>query len=61
LPSYFYIIDGVRKNRFGYRKDILVSAGFDINMTEVSIQHSRGYYRIFDCGSLKYEYKKSNE
>jgi group I intron endonuclease len=55
-PSYFYIIDGIRKNRFAYRKDLLVSAGFDKNMTEVSIQHSRGYYRIFDLGSFKFEY-----
>ena len=55
MPSYFYIIDGVRKNRFAFRKDILVSEGFDSNMTEVSIQHSRGYYRIFDCGCFKYE------
>lgn len=56
IPNYFYIIDGTRKNRFGYRKDILVSAGFDKNMTEVAIQHSRGYYRIFDLGSYKYEW-----
>lgn len=56
-PNYFYIIDGVRKNRFSYRKDLLVSDGFDINMTEVEIQHSRGYYRIFDCGSSKHIYE----
>lgn len=57
IPNYFYIIDGQRKNRFGYRKDILVSSGYDPKMTEVEIQHSRGYYRIFDTGSFKYIWK----
>lgn len=53
-PSYFYIIDGKRENRFAHRKDILVKLGYDKDMTEVGIQESRGYFRIFDCGAKGY-------
>lgn len=56
-PNYHWIIDGVRKHRFNYRKDVLVSEGFDKDMTEVEIMKSRGFNRIFDCGSKKWIYK----
>lgn len=56
IPNYFYIIESKREGRFKYRKDLLIKAGFDPEMTEIRIQHSRGYYRIFDKGSFKYEY-----
>lgn len=53
-PNYYWVVDGLRKHRFNYRKDKLVSEGFDVNKTEVEIMHSRGYYRVFDCGSRKW-------
>jgi len=53
-PNYYYIRDGERKNRFGFRKDILVKEGFDPSKTERNIMFERGIYRIYDCGSLKY-------
>jgi len=56
IPNYYYIIDGIRKNRFNFRKNILIEKGYDGNLTEVEIMHSIGNYRIFDCGSLKFEY-----
>lgn len=58
IPNYFYIIDYERKNRFNYRKDILVSKGYDINKTEVDIMQEQHHYRIWDLGSLKFIYKK---
>ncbi len=60
IPNYFYIIDGEREARFKYSKDILIKQGFDSNKTEVKIQHERGYYRIFDRGSVKYEINGRN-
>lgn len=57
IPNYFYIIDTKREGRFKYRKDILINDGFDPLLTEVQIQHKRGYYRIFDKGSIRYEFK----
>lgn len=57
-PNYWYVskknfLD--RKHRFAYRKDVLVKEGYDPNKTEWEIMKERGYDRIWDCGSLKFE------
>lgn len=58
-PNYFYLINGNRKNRFGYRKDILISKyGCDKNDTEHNFCFNNGWYRIYDCGSKVYEWKR---
>lgn len=57
-PTYYYIIDDIRRHRFNYRKDILIKGGADPNKTEVEIMHERGIYRIFDCGAKKWIYNK---
>lgn len=54
IPSYFYIVNGVRENRIKYQKHKLVSAGFDANKTEREIMSERGIRRIYDCGTIKY-------
>ena len=56
-PNYFYVIDGHRENRFKYRKDKLVSEGYDRNKTEHEIMLNRGIFRIYDCGCNVYEWK----
>lgn len=56
-PNYFYVIGDERKNRFNYRKDKLISEGFDPNKTEHEIMLERGIYRIYDCGCKVYEMK----
>ena len=53
--NYYYVIDDIRKHRFGFRKDVLVSQGYDKNKTEHEIMFGRNIYRIFDSGSLKYK------
>ena len=53
-PNYYYIVDGIRKHRFNFRKDKLIREGFDPNKTEIEIMHQRGLYRIFDCGMQKW-------
>jgi hypothetical protein len=55
-PNYYYIIDGVRHHRFGFRKDVLVKEGYDANKTEHDIMLDRGIYRIYDSGNLKFEF-----
>jgi hypothetical protein len=55
-PNYFYIKDGKRYNRFSYRKNILIEKGFDKNKTEMEIMKSLGYNRIYDCGSMKFQW-----
>ena len=57
-PNYYYIVDGVRRYRFNFRKDKLVREGFDSNKTEHEIMLERKIFRIYDSGSLKYVYKK---
>ena len=54
LPGYHYIINGIRKNRFNYRKKQLIAEGFDSNKTEKQIMKDAGALRIFDCGNLRY-------
>ena len=58
-PSYFYIINNNRKNRFAYRKDVLISKyGCDINDTEHNFCKKNGWYRIYDCGTKVYNWEK---
>jgi hypothetical protein len=56
--TYFNKDKGIRLNRFNFRKDILVKEGFDKNKTEHQIMKERNYYRIYDCGNLKYTLNK---
>jgi len=56
-PNYYYVINNKRENRFNYRKDILIKEGFDKELSEHKIMLSRGIYRIYDCGSKKYNLK----
>lgn len=57
-PGYYYIVKGVKKNRFSYTKSNLVKMGFDSNKTERQIMYENGFYRIYDCGNYKFEYLK---
>jgi hypothetical protein len=56
-PSYHYVIDGVRKHRWGYRKDSLRERfpnEYDPDLTEYNNMLKMGYDRIWDCGTIKY-------
>ena len=55
-PNYYYVIDGIRKYRFNFRKDVLVKEGFDKNKSEHDIMLERGIFRIYDSGQLKYKF-----
>ena len=57
-PNYWYL--DVKKftnrfHRFSFRKDVLVKEGFSKKKTEWEIMQERGYDRIWDCGSMKFE------
>jgi very-short-patch-repair endonuclease len=53
-PNYYYVKNGLRENRYKYRKDVLVSQGFDTQKSEKEIMTERGFLRIYDCGSYKF-------
>jgi hypothetical protein len=57
-PNYNYIIDGHRKYRFGFRKDILIKKGFEQKKSEHQIMLEKNIFRIYDSGHLKYSTKK---
>ena len=53
-PNYYYVVDGIRKHRFNYRKDKLIKEGFDPDKTEHQIMLERKIYRIYNSGNLKF-------
>ncbi len=59
-PSYFYIVDGKRKHRWGYRKDMIRDKleNFDPKLTELENMENHGYWSIWDCGTLKFSLVK---
>lgn len=58
-PENYFYVKGLKKyNRFLFRKDILISEGFDPSKTESQIMKERGYLKIYDCGSMKFNWKK---
>ena len=51
--NYYYVIDGIRKHKFNFSKNILVKEGYDKNKTEHEIMRERKIYKIYDSGHLK--------
>lgn len=58
-PNYYYIVNGKRKHRFNFRKDVLVKEGFDKNKSEHNIMLERKIYRIYDSGNNKFVFKNN--
>jgi hypothetical protein len=56
--NYYYIVDGIRMFRFGFRKNVLIKEGYDENLSEHQIMMNRNIYRIYDSGNLKFIWKK---
>ena len=61
-PNYFYFNKdiGLRVNRYNFRKDKLVKEGYEKEISEREIMADRGYFRVYDTGSLLYSYRKAN-
>lgn len=60
-PNYFYITTNSQKrfSRFSYRKDILVKKyNCPPDITEKEFCRQIGFLRIYDCGNMKYVWKK---
>jgi len=60
-PNYYYVIDGIRQNKFNYTKNKLIKEGYDSNKTEHEIMLDRKIYRIYDSGNLIYKYINKNK
>lgn len=60
-PSYSYVVNKKRTNRYTLRKDVLVSKyGCPPEMTEKEFCQNQGWYRIYDCGCLCYKLTPNN-
>ena len=60
IPNYYYTKGLIRENRFKFRKSELIKKGFNPDKTEKQIMIDQGYYRIYDCGTLKFIWKKDS-
>jgi len=60
--DYFYIIDGVRKHRWNYRKDILKTTlpNYNLELTEYQNMERAGFWRVWDCGTIRYVLNKQS-
>lgn len=58
-PDYRYFIgDGLRHHKFGFRKQILHKKyGLPLTMTESEMTEALGYKKIWDCGLIRYVWK----
>lgn len=54
-PGYFYVKSQFKYSRFRFSKHKLVEIGHDKSKSEYQIMTELGYFRIWDCGNLKYE------
>lgn len=57
-PDYTYVNNHERENKFKYRKSKLVKEGYDKDKTEHEIMLERGIFRIYDCGTKVWKWKK---
>lgn len=62
-PDYFYVVGGKRKHRWNYRKDILKNTlpNYDPSLTEYQNMVNHGFYRVWDCGTLKFSMTDVNQ
>lgn len=61
-PNYFYVIDNVRKNRFNFRKKILVEKyNCPLEMSERDFCKEKKWYRIYDCGTSVHIWKNTEK
>jgi hypothetical protein len=59
-PNYYYVINGIRKHRFDFRKDVLIKQGYDSTKSEHEIMLERKIYRVYNSGNYKFIYHKQN-
>lgn len=60
-PNYYYVINGQRKNRFNFRKGILMKKyNCPQDISEHEFCKSMGWYRIYDCGQFCFELKTTD-
>jgi very-short-patch-repair endonuclease len=54
IPNYYWSDGFIRYNRWNFRKDKLVSEGFDPKLSETDIMHNRGWHRCYGTGNKRF-------
>lgn len=61
-PDYRYVVGDERKHKFGFRKlKLYKKYGVPLSLTEKQMCDRLGFYRIWDCGLLKYVYNRKEK
>lgn len=55
-PNYWYVVGDLRHHRFNFNKKRLIKEGYNPNKSEKEIMFERKYYRIYDCGNIRWVY-----
>lgn len=57
VPNYWYVKSPEIKRhyRYNFKKSNLIHQGFDPNKTEFEIMKERGYVKIWDCGTIRFD------
>ena len=59
-PNYYYVVNNERKNRFNFRKSILMKKyNCPKDMSEREFCKQQKWYRIYDCGCLCYKWRQA--
>lgn len=58
-PNYFWVVNGRRESRLKFQKHKLPNLfeNFNPEMSEREWMESQGFYRVFDAGHIKYEWR----
>ena len=57
--NYWWIVNNIKTHRYIWRKQELIKKHLLINdETETECMHRLGYYRIYDCGSMLFEWTR---
>jgi hypothetical protein len=57
-PGYWWTDKKNKFNRINFQKHKLIKEGYDPSMTEDEIMYSRKFFKVYNTGNLKYEYKQ---
>ena len=57
-PVYSWVVGGIRKNRSNFMKSKLDECKKNPNLTETDVMHSRGFWKCWDSGKIKFIKKR---
>jgi len=57
-PGYWWTDKKNKFNRINFQKHKLIKEGYDPSMSEDEIMYSRKFFKVYNTGNLKYEYKQ---